>query len=145
MKQNFKIFLIALLIGAISSYFFAYKFDNTITALAKNSYVTYFYIGTYNTLESARNKQTNYPDSLILNDNGIYKVVIGIYSNNDTIALMSSFFKDQGLTFETSTLKVPNNYLKTTTSYENLIKTSDTSLYPSINKSILNVFSTYIT
>jgi len=79
MKQNVKVFLVALLIGIVSCYIFCYKFDNTIITNALESKITYFSVGSYNSLENAANKKSNYKNALIYNDNGIYKVIIGVY------------------------------------------------------------------
>ncbi len=80
MKQNVKIFLIALIIGGIASYLVCYKFDNTIITNAIDARVTYFYVGAYNTEEAALNKSSKYNNSIIYKENGIYKVLIGVYS-----------------------------------------------------------------
>ena len=99
MKQNIKIFLIALIIGMVISYVFFYKFDDTLITNAIESKVTYFYIGSYNNIDEANKKKNNYKNSLIYNDNGIYKIIIGVYNKKECIELMESYFLDKGLTF----------------------------------------------
>ncbi len=144
MKQNIKIFLIALVLGMIASYIFCYKFDDPLSSLALESKITYFYVGSYNNLESATAKKNNFDNAIIYNDNGIYKIVIGAYSNKESIDLMSSYFIDLGITFRTSELKVSNELLNNISSYEILIKTSEKNYYDSINNSLLKIFNEYI-
>ena len=120
MKHNLKVFLIALIIGMVASYIFCYKFDNTIISKALESKATYFYVGSYNSLNEATTKKANYKNAIIYNDNGIYKIVIGIYSKKESIELMSSYFLDL------------------------LIKTSEKSYYDNINNSLLKLFNEYI-
>lgn len=144
MKQNIKLFLIALVIGMLSSYILCTKFDSPLEALALESKITYFYVGSYNNLNEATTKKNKYQNALIYNENGIYKVVIGLYSNQESIDLMTSFFIDSGITFQKSELKVSNEFKKSCESYELLIKSSETSHYDNINKSLLNLFNEYI-
>lgn len=144
MKQNVKIFLIALIIGMIASYIFCYKFDNTLITSAIESKVTYFYVGSYNNLETANNKKKNYNNAIIYNDNGIYKIIIGVYNKKDTIELMESYFIDKGITFRSATLKTDNAFLKQISNYELLIQSSDQSYYESLNNSLLKLFNEYL-
>lgn len=144
MKQNIKLFLIALIIGMISSYILCTKFDSPLEALAFESKITYFYVGSYNDLSEATTKKNKYQNALIYNDNGIYKVIIGLYSNKESIDLMSSYFIDKGLTFQKNELKVSSEFKKSCESYEVLIKTSTPNYYDNINNSLLNLFNEYI-
>ena len=78
------------------------------------------------------------------NDNGIYKIVIGIYSKKESIELMSSYFLDLNYNFRTSEIKMNNEFLKSIGNYELLIKTSEKSYYDNINNSLLKLFNEYI-
>lgn len=145
MKHNLKVFFTALLIGMIASYIFCYKFDNPLTTLAKETKVTYFYLGSYNDYESANTKKGTYPEALIYNDNGIYKIIIGVYNEKDSIDLMSSYFWDKGLNFHQGELKVSSEFIKKISNYELLIKSSAAEKhYNDINNTILSLFNEYI-
>lgn len=144
MKNNLKIFLIALILGMVASYIFCYKFDNTILSKALESKVTYFYVGSYNSEEAAVTKKNNYQNSIIYNDNGIYKIVIGVYKNKESIELMRSFFNDQGINFYQGELKISSEFTKNLESYETLIKTSSKDTYSNLNNYILKLFNEYI-
>jgi len=144
MKNNIKIFLIALVLGMLVSYIYCTKFDNTILTKAIESKVTYFYIGSYNNELEAENKSSRLKNSLIYNDNGIYKVIIGVYKNKDSIELMTSYFNDLGITFYKSELKINNEFIKTLSTYEALIKTNTKDNYYNINSYILKSFNEYI-
>lgn len=144
MKNNIKVFLIALVIGMVCAFLVCYKYDNTIFASALSNKVTYFYVGSYNNLSDATNKKNKYKTAIIYNDDGIYKVIIGVYNKDTSISLMESYFSDSGITYKTSSLKVDNEFIRNLDSYELLIKTSNKSYYENINESILNIFSSYI-
>ena len=144
MKHNLKVFLIALIIGMVASYIFCYKFDNTIISKALESKATYFYVGSYNSLNEATTKKANYKNAIIYNDNGIYKIVIGNYFKKESIELMSSYFLDLNYNFRTSEIKMNNEFLKSIGNYELLIKTSEKSYYDNINNSLLKLFNEYI-
>lgn len=143
MKENVKVFLIALIIGMAVAFFLSYKFQDDV-AFALNPKVTYFYVGTYNNLDVANTKAQNYTSSFVFENNGIYQVVIGVYQDKNVIDLMSSYFLDKGITFYQEELKVDNKFLSDISNYELLIKSSDSSYYDSINSSLLNLFREYM-
>lgn len=143
MKENVKVFLIALVIGMITAFLVCYKYDNSIFADALENKITYFYVGSYNNIDDATAKKNKYKTAMIYLDNDIYKVVIGIYNKKDSIALMESYFTDLGYTYHKSTLKVDNEFIRNINSYEVLIKSSNKSYYENINESILNSFKAY--
>lgn len=143
MKENVKIFLIALILGMAVAFFLSYKFQDEV-AFAFNPEVTYFYIGTYNNMDDASTKAYQYPNSLIYENDGLYQVVIGVYQDKSIIALMSSYFQDKNISFYQEQMKVNSTFLKEIANYELLIKASDSSYYESINASLLNLFDEYI-
>ena len=143
MKENVKVFLIALIIGMVVAFFLSYKFQDQ-AVFAINPKVTYFYVGTYNSLDVANTKAQNYTSSFVFENNGIYQVVIDVYQDKNVIDLMSSYFLDKGITFYQEELKVDNKFLSDISNYELLIKSSDSSYYESINSSLLNLFREYM-
>ena len=62
MKENIKIFLIALILGMVVAFFLSYKFKEPI-AYALNPEATILYVGSYNNIDIATSKQRNYPSS----------------------------------------------------------------------------------
>lgn len=143
MKGNIKIFLVALVIGMALAFFLAYKFPN-ITVFASSSEVTLFHVGAYNSLERAEAKKEEYPQSLIYENEGVYKVVIGVYQDSTVKSLMASYFQEQNIIFYEDTLKVDNTLLRELESYELLIKASGDTYYDTINASLLSLFDEYI-
>ncbi len=143
MKENVKVFLIALVLGMAVAFFLSFKFQDDVV-LAINPQVTYFYVASYNDSEKAQQKQEEYAHSLIYEDNGIYKIVIGVYQDRGVIALMSSYFSDLGIDFYTDEMKVDSSFLREIENYEYLIKSSEATYYESINTTILNLFDEYI-
>ena len=143
MKENIKIFLIALILGMVVAFALSYKFKEPI-AFALNPEATILYVASYNNIDTATSKQANYPDSVIYEEEGIYKIVIGIFSDKIVLDLMKSYFQDQGLTFYEEKIKTNSPFLQEINNYELLIKSSETSYYDTLNKSLLNLFNEYI-
>ena len=143
MKENIKIFLIALILGMVVAFALSYKFREPI-AFALNPEATILYVASYNNIDTAISKQANYPDSVIYEEEGIYKIVIGIFSDKIVLDLMKSYFQDQGLTFYEEKIKTNSHFLQEINNYELLIKSSETSYYDTLNKSLLNLFNEYI-
>lgn len=144
MKENIKVFLVALIIGMGVSYFYCYKYNNSMVSFAREAKVTAFYVGTYNTLDKASTKMNSYDNAIIYNTNGLYKVLIGVYAKSESIDLMTSYFLDEGISFQKEEIKINNEFLKASESYELLIKTSDEDYYDNLNNSILKLFNEYI-
>jgi len=144
MKQNVKIFLIALIIGMVGAFLVCYKIEPTIISNALETKITYFYVGSYNDLTSASNKKVNFNNAIIYNDNGIYSVLIGVYNKKESIELMESFFLDKGIDFRKKEVKASQELIKKMRDYELLITTSEKSYYENINNSLLKLFSEYI-
>ena len=143
MKENIKIFLIALILGMAVAFALSYKFKEPI-AFALNPEATILYVASYNNIDTAISKQANYPNSVIYEEEGIYKIVIGIFSDKIVLDLMKSYFQDQGLTFYEEKIKTNSHFLQEINNYELLIKSSETSYYDTLNKSLLNLFNEYI-
>ena len=144
MKQNVKIFLIALGIGMISAFVVCYKIEPTIISNALETKVTYFYVGSYNDINSANNKKSNYNNALIYSSDSIYSVIIGVYNKKESIELMESYFLDKGINFRKKEVKASQELIKAMRDYELLIATSDKNYYENLNKSLLKLFSEYI-
>ena len=143
MKENVKIFLIALILGMAVAFFLSFKFQDDV-AFAINPKVTLFYVGSYNQIDVAEEKALRYANSVLYENEGIYQIVIGVYSDPSAIELMSSYFRDQGLSFYQEEIKVDSTFLSDISNYELLIKSSDSSYYESINTSLLHLFDEYI-
>ena len=143
MKENVKIFLIALILGMAVAFFLSFKFQDDV-AFAINPKVTLFYVGSYNQIDVAEEKALRYANSVLYENEGIYQIVIGVYSDPSAIELMSSYFRDQGLSFYQEEIKVDSTFLSDISNYELLIKSSDSSYYESINTSLLYLFDEYI-
>ena len=92
MKENIKIFLIALILGMAVAFALSYKFREPI-AFALNQEATILYVASYNNIDTATSKQANYPNSVIYEEEGIYKIVIGIFSDKIVLDLMKSYFQ----------------------------------------------------
>lgn len=144
MKQNVKIFLIALVIGMTVSLLLCLKLEPTIISNALETKVTYFYVGSYKSIEEAKSKEKNYANALIYNENGIYRVIIGVYSKEESIDLMDSFFLDKNINFQKKEVKASNELVKKMREYELLISTTDKKYYDNLNNSLLKVFNEYI-
>lgn len=144
MKQNVKIFLIALGIGMISAFVVCYKIEPTIISNALETKITYFYVGSYNDINSANSKKSNYNNALIYNSDGIYSIIIGVYNKKESIELMESYFIDKGIDFRKKEVKASQELIKAMRDYELLIATSDKNYYENLNKSLLKLFSEYI-
>lgn len=144
MKQNVKVFLIALVLGMGAAFFISYKYDNTLISNALENKITCFYVGSYNNLEEATKKKNGYPNSIIYQDEGIYRVLIGVYQNDSAMSIMESYFLDKGYNFKSKKIKASHEIINAISTYETLITSSDKTHYENINSTILKLFLEYI-
>ena len=143
MKENVKIFLIALVIGMVVAFLISFKYKDDV-AFAFQTSATMFCLGTYNDEQIALEKSKNYPHSIVYQNNGTYQVIIGIYVDDVVCKLISSYYRDLGLYFDTEKIDVSGKFLEEIKSLEVLIKTGDEHYYENVNTSILNLFSEYM-
>ncbi len=143
MKENIKIFIIALIIGMVVAFFLSYKFRDDIV-FALHPEATIFYVASYSDIDLANNKASTYQNSVIYFNGEIYKVVIGVFYDENVINLMDSYFKDQGLSFLQENISIDSIFLKNIKNLEELIKASDRSYYENINASLLDLFHEYM-
>ncbi len=145
MKQNFKVFFVALILGiGISLIYQKYFSDQNILTFAKESTITYFYVGTYNSEEEVKKMALNYANSLIYEDNGLYRLLIGACTNDNCLDLLSSYFNEENINYNKKTIKINNAYIREVQNYELLINTTDKKYYPSIISSILKTLANYL-
>lgn len=138
MKKN--IILIMLSVGA--GILFTFFILNKENIYAKEEYSVYaFQVGSFASLENAESKAKELSSSIIIKENGLYKIYVAIYKDLDLVNKMVLFFENNNTNIYLKSIKVSENFYKTIDNFEKiLLNTNDDTLINKINQSILDLY-----
>ncbi len=140
MKRKIILSLFVILSGVV----FTFYFLNKKVFYAKEEYYVYaFQAGAYQNEDNAN----KYIDSLgnikgiIIKDNDLYKIYVGIYKNTDIVNKMLVYFENNNINIYLKSIKVSKDFYKILDNYEKIINNTDnTYIYSKVNESILKVY-----
>ncbi len=136
MKKNIILVLSSIALGILFTFFILNKKD----IYAKEEYSVYaFQIGAYSSYENA-SKPSDIP-KIVINEDGLYKVYVAIYKDNNIINTMLKYFNSKNISVYLKMLKVNKDFYHKLSQYEELfLNLEDDTLYKQINESILNLY-----
>jgi len=109
---------------------------------AKEEYLVFaFQVGAFENYDNAIEFTNKIPYSIIVNENGLYKVYSAIYKDIDILNKMLVYFEDNGINIYLKSLNVNKKFYTNLLNYEELIRnTNDINVYNKVNQSILNLY-----
>ena len=141
MKKYILVFISALIVGSIFA-IYVYKGIDTSFAISKtDNEVIIFQIGVYKDLENAINLTKKYPSSVIINEEELFRVYIGIAKDKEIIESYRNYYDSNNITYYEKKININKKCLNEIEKYERMIKkgyNSDT--YNNINKILLNYY-----
>lgn len=145
MKAYVKIFISAIFIGGIFAYFFYKDIKNDVIAITtKKNEISLFQVGVFKNLDNAKNFQSNFENSIIYEDNELYRVIIGLSYHEENKIKLESLFIEKGITYYLKTIKVNEKLIEELENYEVvIIKSNKEEVMESINKNMLNLLKGY--
>lgn len=138
MKKTIILVLFSISAGILFTFFVL----NKENFYAKEKYVVYaFQVGSFESLENAENKAKMIDSSIIIKEDGLYKVYVAMYKDVDLVNKMVNYFENNDINIYLKTINVNSNFYKTLDNYEKIIiNTSDENILDKINQSILNLY-----
>lgn len=138
MKKNIILIILSIIFGVLFTFFVLNK-ENTY---AKEEYLVYaFQTGAFEKKEYAIKYSENFPSSIIIQDEELYKIYVAIYKDIDLINEMVVYFEDKNINVYLKSIKVNKDFYNLLNDYELLVKKSkDKNMYNNINQSILNSY-----
>ncbi len=138
MKKNIILVLFSLISGVLFTVFIL----NKENIYAKEEYLVYaFQVGTYESIDNARDMISKLPSGISIKEDNLYKVYSAIYKDIDLVNKMITYFKDNNINIYLKTINVSKDFYYILDNYEKIIsKTDDTAVYDKVNQSILNTY-----
>lgn len=135
-----RVFLILFSLGAGVA--FTFLVLNRENIHAKEEYLVYaFQAGAFESYDNASNYVHNLPSSIIVNENNLYKVYVGIYKNIDIVNKMLVYFEDNNIHIYLKNINVTKDFYNIIDNYEVILNGSTNELvYNKTNQSILNLY-----
>lgn len=147
MKTYIKIIIGAILTGAILAFFFYRDINSEVVALTTKEYtVNLFQVGVFKDHDNALNYQKNFSPSIIYEDNnGYYRVIIGLAYHEENKVKLESFFTSIGINYYLKEIKMNEEFTDMLENYETiLIKTDKEDVINNLNSAMLKLFITYL-
>lgn len=139
MKKFFITCLSSFLIGGLFAFYVLKDFKND-GVLALDSYheAKAFQVGAFGTLESAQKRQNDFPISIIVKEDSMYRIYVSILKEEENIAKMEAYLKEQGIDLYLKQIYISSSFEEKLKKIETLLqKSNNQDTYPTINKEIL--------
>ena len=146
MKPYIKVLIAAVIIGVFTAFFFYNDIKNEVIAITNNdSEISLFQVGVFKVYDNALNFSESFENSLIYEDNGLYRVIIGASYHNEAKIKLEEYFTSQNITYYIKEIKMSDSFIEEITNFELiLIKTESSEVINSLNKSILDALKSVL-
>ena len=137
MKKIIKI-IIVFIIGIIFGYYIneSYKINEIFTHKYKA-----FQIGVYTNYTTANNYSKKYKDSIIIQDNELYRVYASILKDQQNIDDMSKYLNNNNIEYFIKEIEINDQELiKTIKEYENIMNNDNEMIFLEMNKMIMKKY-----
>ena len=112
MKPYIKVLIAAVIIGVFTAFFFYNDIKNEVIAITNNdSEISLFQVGVFKVYDNAINFSESFENSLIYEDNGLYRVIIGASYHNEAKIKLEQYFTNQNITYYIKEIKVNERLL----------------------------------
>ena len=146
MKPYIKVLIAAIICGILIAFFFYKDIKKEVVAITNNeSEISLFQVGVFKVYDNAINFGKNFENTLIYEDNGLYRVIIGASYHNEAKVKLEQYFTNQNITYYIKDIKVSDSFIEEITNYELiLIKTESSEVINSLNKSIMDALKSIL-
>lgn len=146
MKPYIKVLIAAVIIGVLIAVFFYKDIKNEVIAITNNdSEISLFQVGVFKVYDNALNFSESFENSLIYEDNGLYRVIIGAAYHNEAKIKLEQYFTEQNITYYIKEIKMSDSFIEEITNFELiLVKTESSEVINSLNKSIMDALKSIL-
>ena len=146
MKPYIKVLIAAVIIGVFTAFFFYNDIKNEVIAITNNdSEISLFQVGVFKVYDNALNFSESFENSLIYEDNGLYRVIIGASYHNEAKIKLEEYFTSQNITYYIKEIKMSDSFIEEITNFELiLVKTESSEVINSLNKSIMDALKSVL-
>lgn len=138
MKQSLKVVLFSCLIGTIFAGLFFLTVKNKAEAKAVPS-IYAFQVGVFKNQENAINTAKNYENAQIIEEEGLYRVYIGLTVNNQDV--LKNYFDKLGYNYYIKEVQVEENIIENIKKYDALFLQTSEENQAMVIKSMLESYA----
>lgn len=134
------IYIIIFMLSTIIFYYFIFINNNKI--INKKEYDIFaLQAASFDNIDNASIYKANLPSSIIVKQNNLYNVYVGMYKDIDLVNKMIVYFEDNNINIYLKNIKVNKDLYNKLDNYEKiLINSNDVRVYKNINQSILDMY-----
>ena len=138
MKKNIIMIILAISSGVAFTFFFL----NKGVFYAKEEYSVYaFQVGAFKDYDNAKNFINNIPSGIIVNEDNLYKIYVGIYKDIDLVNKMIVYFENKDINIYLKSVKVDKEFYNSVDSFEKILNnTEEEKIYNKTNQAILDLY-----
>ena len=135
-----EIYIIIFMLSTIIFYYFIFINNNKI--INKKEYDIFaLQAASFDNIDNASIYKANLPSSIIVKQNNLYNVYVGMYKDIDLVNKMIVYFEDNNINIYLKNIKVNKDLYNKLDNYEKiLINSNDVRVYKNINQSILDMY-----
>ncbi|MDD2504902.1 MAG: hypothetical protein PHF21_01365 [Bacilli bacterium] len=136
-------YLLSLVIGTFFGYILFQEPEfNIEEVFAKTLTVKAFQIGVFNNKEGAEEFQKKYLDSIIYEDDGVYRVFYSILTKDKVISRMEKYLKKENINYYIKIITITDSHLiQAIEEYEETMLNGSDNVLKSINKLIMSNYN----
>jgi len=139
--KKFLPYIFSLLVGSVFGYLLFNSRDVSLEVFKEEINATGFQLGVFNSIDLAKEYAKKYPDSIIIQEDDVYRVYYSILTNDKTILKMENYLNNKKIAFYKKEIKVSDKGLiKALSDYEKTMLEGNDTTFISINKLIMESY-----
>ena len=141
LKKYLVTFSIAILIGGLFAIYIFKGIGISLADSISDNKAYLYQIGVFRKYNNAYKIHDQYPESIIVKDNSLYRVYIGISIDNDISKAYEQYYQKNNIIYYKKSIKLNDKCLKRIMDYEKIIRASmDSNIFSSVNKRLLEYY-----
>ena len=134
----------ALIIGGVLAF---YMFNNTVKDNKKVEegfeIMSAFQVGAFTNYDNALNVAER-NNGIVVSDDSVYRVYVTMLKNDEAIEKVKHYYEEIGLSYYLKEVTVSKSFADTVKVYEDMIVSSSSDTYKTINKTVIEKYKEYL-
>ena len=135
MKKTMLSIGLAIILGSGLSLFSLYYLSKEKTETQKE--VTAFQIGVYQKRENAQKACESHLGSIIIEDQGVYRVYIAVALGEEWQEQMEKYYESKQIDYVTKKVAVTNDFYEELNKFEQVLLKTKEKIYPQVNQELM--------
>ena len=141
MKKNVFLALVAVTLGSLLAFHLFKKIDYASATSKLNNKIVLYQVGAFSIYANAIEKSTTFPNSIIKEEDGMFKVFVAIAHSNKMIEKYNGYLESNNINYYQKKIYVNDNCLKNIDKYEKLLENvKDNEVFIKTSKEMLDYY-----